>query len=150
MKLTGTQKIDAPPEVVWRYLTDRDTLARATPGCKALTEQGEDRYEALLELGVAAIKGSYKGMLSIEDKQPPRHYRLRIEGEGGPGFVQAWLDLDLEAQGASTLVRYDGEAQVGGAIAGVGQRVLGGVAKFLIGQFFSALAREVHQAEARS
>ena len=145
MRFSGSQKIDADPETVWRHLTDRAVLARATPGCKELLERAEDEYEATLELGIAAIKGVYKGTLKIEDREPPSRFRLRIEGEGGAGFVQAWMDVELVGQDGTTLLRYDGEANVGGPIAGVGQRVLSGVAKYLLGQFFSALARQVQQ-----
>ncbi|HEY8394352.1 MAG TPA: carbon monoxide dehydrogenase subunit G [Thermaerobacter sp.] len=148
MQLSGTQKIAAPVQTVWECLNDRDVLARCTPGCKELVQVDEDHYEATLELGIAAIRGKYKGRLAIEDKVPPSHYRLRIEGQGGPGFVTASLNLDLEPHGDETLLKYQGEAQVGGPVASIGQRVLGGVAKMIMGQFFGALAREIEQRKA--
>ncbi len=148
MQVAGSQKIAAPVETVWACLNDQDVLARCTPGCKQLTRVAEDRYEAELELGIAAIRGRYKGRIAIEDKEPPSRYRLNIEGEGGPGFVRASLVLDLEPQGDGTLLKYQGEAQVGGPVASIGQRVLGGVAKMIMGQFFGGLAREIEQRKA--
>lgn len=143
MRVSGTQRVAAPIDVVWDALNDQEILARCTPGCKQLVQVGEDRYEAELELGIAAIKGRYRGSLSITEKEPPQRYRLEIEGEGGTGFVKASLVLRLEPQGDATLLSYEGEAQVGGPIASIGQRVLGGVARMIMGQFFGNLAREV-------
>lgn len=148
MQVAGSQKIAAPVETVWTCLNDPKILERCTPGCKRLVQVGEDRYEADLELGIAAIRGRYKGRIAIADKEPPSRYRLNIEGEGGPGFVRASLVLDLEPQGEETLLKYQGEAQVGGPVASIGQRVLSGVAKMIMGQFFGGLAREIEQRKA--
>lgn len=133
----------APPAQVWAVFTDPQALQRATPGCKNLTEVGADEYTAQLSLGVAAIKGNYTGKLRLTEKVAPERYRLLIEGTGGPGFVSGSGDLQFAAEGEGTRVTYTWEVQVGGLIAGVGQRVLGGVGKMLIDQFFKAMQAEL-------
>ena len=145
VRVSGTQRVAAPRDAVWAALNDQEVLARCTPGCKRLVKTAEDRYEAELELGIAAIRGQYRGSLSITDKEPPHRYRLDIAGEGGAGFVKASLALQLEPQGEATVLNYEGEAQVGGPIASIGQRVLGGVARMIMGQFFGNLAREMER-----
>ncbi|HYG60872.1 MAG TPA: carbon monoxide dehydrogenase subunit G [Symbiobacteriaceae bacterium] len=145
MQLQGTQVIAAPVPAVWAALNDPAVLQACTPGCKQLTATGEDSFAAVLELGIAAIKGQYKGSLQIAEKQAPVAYRLMIRGEGGPGFVSSSLLISLAEHEQGTLLTYEGTADVGGTIARVGQRVLGGVAKLLMGQFFSALAGQVEQ-----
>jgi carbon monoxide dehydrogenase subunit G len=143
MKLEGTNTLPAPIETVWRMLNDPEALRRCTPGLHELRELEPDRYEATLTIGVAAVRGSYKGTLSITDKRAPSHYKLVLEGSGGSGFMKGEGIVDLEAQGDSTLLKWVGDMQIGGMIAGVGQRMLGGVGKMLIGQFFKCLEQQL-------
>jgi carbon monoxide dehydrogenase subunit G len=114
-------------------------IAQCMPGCEGLTAIGPDRYEATMKIGIAAVKGTYKGKVTIKDKQPPAHYVLSGEGSGGPGFLQGDMAIDLEEQDGQTLLKYSADAKVGGLIAGVGQRMLGGVAKMMVDQFFKKM-----------
>jgi carbon monoxide dehydrogenase subunit G len=142
MKLDGTNTLPAPVETVWKTINDPDALRRCTPGLKELTETGPDNYKATLSIGIAAVKGTYAGTLRITDKQAPTHYKIILEGSGGAGFMKGEGTVDLEAQGGGTLLRWAGDIQVGGLIAGVGQRMLSGVGKMLIGQFFKCLEQQ--------
>jgi carbon monoxide dehydrogenase subunit G len=92
-----------------------------------------------MRVGVAAIKGTYKGKVAIVDKEPPTAYTLEVEGSGGPGFVKGTARISLEPEGSGTRVKVEGDGQVGGMLAGVGQRMLPGVAKMLMNQFFECL-----------
>jgi carbon monoxide dehydrogenase subunit G len=94
-----------------------------------------------MKVGVAAIRGTYKGKVAIVDKEAPSSYTLQVEGSGGPGFVKGEAKVTLAAaeEGTGTQVVVDGEGQVGGMLAGVGQRMLPGVAKMLMNQFFECL-----------
>lgn len=143
MTLSGSRLFHAPRDRVWRLFTDPQVLARSTPGCERLDPVGDDEYEAILSVGISAIKGTFKGRLALVDKTPPEGYTLRIEGSGAPGFVKGEGRLTLEEQADGTLVTVDGQAQVGGLIASVGQRLIGSAARHLMEQFFSALEREV-------
>ena len=109
------------------------------PGCESMNEIGPDQYEAVMKVGVASVKGTYKGKLSIKDKQAPSHYVLSGQGSGGPGFMQGDVAIDLEEQDGKTLLRYSTDAKVGGLIASIGQRMLGGVAKMMVEQFFKKM-----------
>ena len=142
MKLDGTSTVPAPVETVWSTINDPDAMRRCTPGLKELKPTGPDKYEATLSIGIAAVKGTYAGTLTITDKQPPKHYKIVLEGSGGAGFMKGEGTVDLEAQGNATLLRWAGDIQVGGLIAGVGQRMLSGVGKMLIGQFFKCLEQQ--------
>ncbi len=139
MKLDGTNTLPASLETVWKTITDPEVLRRCTPGIKELTEVAPDTYQATLVIGIAAVKGSYAGRLAITDKRAPTHCVISLEGSGGPGFMKGQGTMDLEAEGDATLVRWSGDIQIGGLIAGVGQRMLGGIGKMLIGQFFKCL-----------
>jgi carbon monoxide dehydrogenase subunit G len=146
MTLDGTHHFDAPRDRVWALYTDPGVRARATPGCERLDPVGADEFEATLSVGVAAVKGTYQGRLAIVDKTPPEGYTLRVEGSGRPGFVKGEGRLTLTEEGAGTLVSIRAEAQVGGLIAAVGQRLMGAAGRMLMAQFFSALEAELGKA----
>ncbi|MEE8074552.1 MAG: carbon monoxide dehydrogenase subunit G [Candidatus Binatia bacterium] len=139
MKIEGRHTFKAPRERVWEVLLDPKILAQCMPGCEDLKEIGPDQYEATVKIGIAAVKGTYKAKISIKEKQPPSHYVLSGQGSGGPGFMQGDVAIDLEEKGGETVVNYNTDAKVGGLIAGVGQRMIGGVSKMMVDQFFKKM-----------
>jgi carbon monoxide dehydrogenase subunit G len=143
MRLEGTNTLPAPLETVWKTINDPEALRRCTPGLKELKEIGPDTYQATLTIGIAAVKGTYAGTMAITEKRAPTHYKISLDGSGGAGFMKGEGTVDLEAQGDVTTVKWVGDIQIGGLIAGVGQRMLGGVGKMLIGQFFKCLEQHL-------
>jgi carbon monoxide dehydrogenase subunit G len=139
LKIQGSYTFKAPRERVWQALLDPKVMGQCMPGCDGLKEIGPDRYEAIMKVGVASVKGTYKGKVAIKEKRPPEHYVLSGEGSGGPGFMQGDIAIDLEDRGAETVLKYSTDAKVGGLIAGLGQRMIGGVAKMIVDQFFKKM-----------
>lgn len=143
MKFTGSHTLAAPRQQVWEALMDPAVLARTLPGCTALEVTGEDTYAVTVTAGVASVKGTYDGQVRLTDQQAPEGYTMRASGKGGPGTVDATVEVRLRDDGDGTRVDYDADATVGGTIAGVGQRVIQGVAKRNAGEFFAAVEREL-------
>ena len=143
MKLEGKYKFDATQQEVWEVLTDPRHLEKAIPGCEKLEEYEHNKFNALLEVGVAAIKGTFTGKFQVTDPEPPQRYRLVGEGSGSSGFMKGEATIQLTADNGHTLVDYYGEMQVGGLIAGVGQRMLGGISKMMLKQFFKRMNKEL-------
>src|SRR5207247_803708 len=85
-----------------------------------------------LRAGVGSIKGLFTGNVRLEDMQPPRHFRMVVDGKGQPGFLKGAGDLDFQERNGVTIVSYKGDVQVGGTIASVGQRMLQGAMKMLV------------------
>ena len=139
MKLEGSYEVKAPREKVWSAFLDPETLRKAIPGCEKLEMVGPDEYKATLKIGVAAVKGTFEGKVRLSDKKPSDSYRLAAEGSGGPGFVRADTLISLADIDGGTRVSYSADVQVGGLIAGVGQRMLGGVSKMMADQFFNKM-----------
>jgi uncharacterized protein len=144
MKLTGEQILSAPRERVWDLFNSPERLSRLIPGCEKLEVLGPDEYAGAINVGIAAVKGIYSGKLKLEDKRPPEHYKVVVDGKGKQGFMRGSGTLDLEARERnSTVVRYAGDVQVGGPLVQVGQRVIDSAAKMMLGQFFAAAAAEL-------
>lgn len=141
MDLSATYLFDAPIERVWNLLMDTEAVGKCLPGCRGLQSIGEDRYEVELGVAVAAIAGQFKGTLSVEEKVPPASYKLAVEGSGRQGFVKGHARITLESDGDRTRVHVSAQADVGGMIARVGQRLLEGVARATMDRFYACLAR---------
>lgn len=151
MKITGTATLTADPGQVWDAFHDPAVLARCLPGCEQLSEVSPDHYAMTVTAGVAAIKGTYIGEVALREPQRPESFTLKASGSGAPGTVDASVVVQLTpAPNGGTDLVYDADASVGGAIGGVGQRMLSGVTRKLAGQFFSAVDADLtgeHSAE---
>jgi carbon monoxide dehydrogenase subunit G len=145
MKVQGEHRFDAPRQAVWDVLLDPAALREAMPGVQRFDEVGPRQYEVTLKIGIAAVKGTYSGKVAVKDQAPPESYRLDVEGSGGPGRVKGGATMRLREDGTRTVVAYEGDVQAAGAIAAVGQRLLGGAAKLLINQFFKAMDRQLQE-----
>jgi 2-furoyl-CoA dehydrogenase large subunit len=65
------------------------------------------------------------------------------------GFGHGEGRITLTPDDGRTLVRYEYDAAIGGRVASIGGRLLDGAARVIIGQFFSALARQAGGASAQ-
>jgi uncharacterized protein len=140
MKIEGMHEIPAPRQRVWDAFLDPEVLRKAIPGCDRLDAIGDDEYKATMKVGVGAVKGTFEGKVRLFDKKAPDTYRMAVEGSGGPGFVRGETAITLTDTATGTRVAYSADVQVGGLIAGVGQRMLGGVSKMMADQFFNRMS----------
>jgi uncharacterized protein len=92
-----------------------------------------------MKIGVGGVKGTFEGKVRISDKKEPDSYRMLVEGSGGPGFIRGEAVITLTDGGGGTRVSYTSDVQVGGLIASVGQRMLGGVTKMMADKFFNRM-----------
>ena len=146
MKIEGIHQIHAARDRVYAAVINPQILQRCIPGCQSLDKTAENTYVATMKAGVGPVKGIFKGNVRLEDMQPPSHYRMIVDGKGGPGFVKGTGEFDLQDVDGGTAIAYKGDLQVGGVIAGVGQRMIEAAAKMLAAQFFSKLDSEIKKA----
>ena len=139
MKLEGEYEIPAPRAKVWDAFLDPTVLQKAIPGCEKLEALGNDEYKATLKIGIGGVKGTFEGKVRLSDKKPNDSYKMAAEGSGGPGFIRSDTLITLADSGSGTKVTYVADVQVGGLIASVGQRMLGGVSKMMADKFFTTM-----------
>ena len=140
MKLEGTYDVPAPRKKVWAAFLDPKVLKKAIPGCEKLEVVGPDEYKATMKIGVGGVKGTFEGKVKLTEKNPPDNYKMAVEGTGGPGFIRGETLITLTDYEGGTRVSYTADVQVGGLIASVGQRMLGGVSKMMADKFFNRMA----------
>ncbi|MGY1723976.1 SRPBCC family protein [Blastococcus sp. SYSU DS0533] len=144
MKLDGSAVLHGDPEKVWAVITDPAVLARTIPGCESLQQVGDDEYKMNVSVGVGAIKGTYAGEVRLSDKEHPKSYVMHASGAGAPGNARATVTITLApSEDGATDLTYSADAVIGGPVAGVGQRMITGVAKRMAGQFFKAIDAEL-------
>jgi 2-furoyl-CoA dehydrogenase large subunit len=144
----GEVTLSAPVEEIWRHLLDPRELAAIIPGCRNLTQDGPDRYSAQVVIGVAGIRGTYRAQIDLRDKMEKTSLCLvgKAFGPLGFGSGSGFVSLRPEA-GGHTRLEYRYEAEIGGKVAAVGQRMLGIVIRYLIAQFFHSLERRIGPAD---
>ena len=143
LDIGGEEIFEVPIETLWSALNEPTVLKKCIPGCKDMIANGEDRFHLMLNLKVALVGGSFEGEISLSDKVAPAQCRVAVSGSGTLGHGSGAATFSLAPQTGGTTMRYSGEGEIGGLVAGVGQRILKGVAKHLISQFFKALRQEV-------
>ncbi|MYB53267.1 MAG: carbon monoxide dehydrogenase subunit G [Acidobacteriia bacterium] len=146
MDFNSEYEFDAPPEDVFDALTSPETVAGCLPGCEALEPLGNDRYEAAMTIGVAAIKGRFRGTVAMRDMQRPDSFTLQVDGKGSTGFARGEARIEIASSEAGSTVMVRSSAKVGGPIARVGQRLLVGTAKMVADKFFACLGEQLEAA----
>ncbi len=149
MKVEGEHLFKAPPQQVWDLFRDTDVMAAALPGTEKMESVGDNKYEAIMNVRVGPVTGEFSGQLLISNEKFPESYTMTVDGRGKPGFLKGSGDITLLDQGESgTLMKYVGEVQIGGKLAGVGQRLIDTVSKSIISQAFETLDRVLEERSA--
>lgn len=139
MDMTGSERIEAPIDAVWRALNDPEILKACIPGCQSLEKRSDTEMAATVVLKIGPVKATFQGEVQLSNLDPPRSYRISGEGKGGiAGFAKGGADVSLASDGeAATVLTYSVKADVGGKIAQLGSRLIDSTARKLAGQFFT-------------
>jgi carbon monoxide dehydrogenase subunit G len=144
MTMTGEVQLPASPEAVWAKLNDAEVLKACIPGCESLEKLSDVEFQAIAVTKVGPVKARFKGKVKLSDLDPPNRYRISGEGDGGvAGFAKGGASVALQPSQGGTLLTYEVQAQIGGKLAQLGQRLVNGVAKKLADQFFEKFAAAV-------
>ena len=144
MTMNGEVQLAAPREAVWEKLNDPEVLKACIPGCEELEKTDDGGFRATAKMKVGPVSARFKGKVTLSDLDPPNGYKISGEGEGGvAGFAKGGAAVRLAEKDGGTLLSYDVEAQIGGKLAQLGQRLINGAAKKLADEFFANFAKAV-------
>ena len=142
LKMTGSEIIDTNSLNLWEALLDANVLKDCIPGCEDMIEVNESEYNLKLNLKVGAVGGSFEGLIKLTELNKPKSCKLNLSGGGSLGNGKGIARITIEEKSPnSCILIYEAEGNVGGLVAGVGQRVTLGVAKHLAKKFFSSLKK---------
>ena len=147
MDMTGSQRIEAPREVVWEALNDPDVLKQCIPGCQSMERSGENGFNAKAVLKIGPVKATFSGSVTLSDINPPNGYTITGEGNGGvAGMAKGGATVRLESESETvTVLHYDVKSQISGKIAQLGSRLIDSVSKKLADEFFANFAKAVSE-----
>ena len=149
MTMNGEYQLNAPREVVYAKLNDPEVLKACIPGCESLEMLSESEFQVVATNRIGPVKARFKGKVRLSDLNPPAGYKISGEGDGGiAGFAKGGATVNLTEKDGGTLLAYNVEAQIGGKLAQLGQRLVSGAAKKLADQFFDKFANNVNSAAA--
>ena len=143
MQLRYSHAFSYPREIVWELIQDERVLQHAIPGCKSFSRMEDGSYEVEMGVSVGPVKGVFSGQVQIANRDKPRYYQLLVKGKGLPGEIDATAHMHIEEADQGAVLNCQMEVMVTGVLASVGQRVMGGVAKLVLGQFFKAAEDEM-------
>jgi carbon monoxide dehydrogenase subunit G len=149
MTMNGEVQLAAPIQTVWEKLNDTATLKACIPGCEQLDMTGDNEMSAIATVKIGPVKAKFKGKVTLSDLDPPNGYKISGQGDGGvAGFAKGGATVKLTAKDGGTLLSYDVDAQIGGKLAQLGQRLVNGAAKKVADDFFVNFAKAVNPAAA--
>jgi len=144
MDMSGEYRIPASRQTVWEALNDPEILKKTIPGCESLTKTGDNEMAAKVKSKVGPVSATFAGTASLTDLNPPESYTINGEGSGGvAGFAKGGATVKLEDKDGGTLLKYDVDAQIGGKLAQLGQRLVNGAAKKVADDFFAHFVKAV-------
>ncbi len=148
MELNGSRVIAADIDTVWTHLNNPDTLKACIPGCEELTGSAEEGFAAVVKQKVGPVKATFKGEVTLENVVPGESYTITGEGKGGvAGFAKGGADVKLRSVEGGTELAYDVQAKVGGKLAQLGNRIIGGFARKMADEFFERFQSTVEGTE---
>ncbi len=144
LTMSGEVQINAPRAEVYQKLNDAETLKASITGCEQLDKLSDTEFQAVVTMKIGPVKARWKGKVKLSDLDPPNGYKITGEGEGGvAGFAKGGASVALSENDGGTLLKYDVEAQIGGKLAQLGQRLIAGAAKKMADDFFGKFAAAV-------
>jgi carbon monoxide dehydrogenase subunit G len=144
MTMTGEYQLPASQQAVWEKLNDPAVLKACIPGCQELEKTGDNGFKAIATIKIGPVKATFKGAVTLSDLDPPNGYKISGQGEGGvAGFAKGGAVVKLAPKDGGTLLSYNVEAQIGGKLAQLGQRLVNGAAKKVADDFFQNFVKAV-------
>ncbi|MFZ2069692.1 MAG: carbon monoxide dehydrogenase subunit G [Xanthobacteraceae bacterium] len=145
MTMNGEYQLPAPQQTVWEALNDPAVLKACIPGCESLDKTSDNGFQAVATIKIGPVKAKFKGSVTLSDIDPPNGYKISGQGEGGvAGFAKGGAKVKLAPKDGGTLLTYTVEAQIGGKLAQLGQRLINGAAKKVADDFFGNFAKAVN------
>jgi carbon monoxide dehydrogenase subunit G len=146
MDMQGSRQLAVTQQQAWDALNDPEVLKTCIPGCDKVEPTGDNQYAVGVAVRIGPVAARFNGKIALVDVNPPSSYTLNFDGQGGAaGFGKGSAKVSLVPNGAGCQLNYSAQAQVGGKIAQVGQRLVDGVARSMADDFFKRFDEEMQR-----
>jgi carbon monoxide dehydrogenase subunit G len=146
MEMQGSRVIAASQQQAWEALLDPQVLQACIPGCEKMEATGPNQYTAAVGVRIGPVSARFNAKVALSDVDPPQGCTITFDGQGGAaGHGRGSAKVKLVPADAGCELTYDVNAQVGGKIAQVGQRLIDGVSKAMAEDFFKRFDDEMRK-----
>lgn len=142
MEITGEERIAAKREIVWQALNSPNVLRKCIPNCETLEKKSPKEMQATVKFKVGPIPATFKADVTLANLNAPESYTIMVDGQGGlAGSAKGTCDVTLAADGDETVLTYKVGAQMNGALAKLGAKMIESSAKKVASQFFKKFGK---------
>ncbi|MBP7452459.1 MAG: carbon monoxide dehydrogenase subunit G [Ottowia sp.] len=146
MDMQGSRPLTVTQQQAWEALNDPSVLKACIPGCERIDSTGGNAYALVKAIRLGPVAARFTGNLQVTGSRAPDSYTLHFDGNGGAaGFGKGSANISLVPQGEVCELAYTVNAQVGGKIAQVGQRLIDRLAKSMADRFFNRFDEEMRR-----
>ena len=148
MEMQGSRALAITQQQAWDALNDPQVLKTCIPGCDKLEATGENQYAVGMSVKIGPVAAKFAGKLLLSEVVPPDSYTINFDGQGGAagfGKGKSQVHLTVPETGKGCVLNYSVQAQVGGKIAQMGQRLIDGVSKSMAEDFFKRFDNEMQR-----
>jgi len=152
VNVSGTARLNAPREQVFRAICDPRVLMEIIPGCDAIEQVSPTEYRGVITLRLPGVVGAYRTDVRLVDAVAPERSGMEGRLEGSMGSIAGRADFvlgDAPGSASGTVIDYTGSGVIQGPLARLDSRFAERLAESLISQGLRALnlrlAREATQ-----
>jgi len=143
INISGSDKIDAPPIEVWTRLFNVESLINLVPGCQELEQTRDGEYQGRIQVGVAAVSGTYDIYLKVVKHDETLHCDIDGEVSGPTGIIKGDGTFTLKEVEDYTNIEYEAGAIITGALAKINPTIIEGIVQALIKQGMKKLDKQI-------
>lgn len=141
MRYEGEVRIRASAARAYDFITRPASIITVIPDVVESKVVDGEHFEVKARAGVGPIRGLIGFSFAIVGKEDGRRATLAGRGKGMQSTVDLTLTMTVEDSQEGCVARWVAEAQVGGTMAGIGARLIGGIAEQYVRQVANNLAK---------
>jgi carbon monoxide dehydrogenase subunit G len=152
MEISKSFVVKAPPDAVWRFLTDPVRVAACLPGAAVTGQVDERTHRGTITVKVGPVAASYKGTMRFERLDPAtRTAEIVAHGQdtrGKGGADMRMTSTLVERAPGETEVTITSQVNVMGILAQFGRGMIQDVSDQMFGTFVTSVRAELEKPEA--
>ena len=145
--------VAAPPDRVYAYLLDVNSVALCMPGAELSDQVDGDTYRGRVRIKVGAITVGYEGTATITARDPDRRtatLSFDAKERTGGGSARATAAMTVEPTESGSRVRLTTEVAVAGRVATFGRSILEDVSRRLVTQMADCIRHNLEREDAEA
>jgi carbon monoxide dehydrogenase subunit G len=150
MQLENSFSVNAPPDRVFAYLLDVNSVVGCVPGAELVEVVDASTFKGKVKVKVGPITVAYSGTAKIVGRDDAaRSATLEAEGREttGPGSARAKALMKVDAEGSGSMVKITTDYSIAGRVAQFGRGVMEDVSRRIVNDMAACIKANVEGQE---